>query len=314
MEEAALGARGLGLGLAAVGRPAYINLGHGADLAGETSVEALRRRAHDVLDAAYAGGIRYVDAARSYGLAEEFLAGWLAERGIAPGEIEVGSKWGYTYTGGWRLDADEHEVKDLSVGTLRRQVEETREHLGPHLRLLQIHSATVESGVLEDSAVLHELAQLRATGVRVGLTVTGPGQRATIEQALATGEFDTVQATWNLLERSAESALAAAHRAGLVVIVKEAVANGRLAVRDGVEAVAAAARERETTADALALAAALARPWAGIVLSGASSVSMLRSNLTAREVAWDDELEQELAGLAEDADSYWSARSRLAWT
>ena len=34
-----------------------------------------------MLDAAYAAGVRYVDAARSYGRAEEFLAGWLAERG-----------------------------------------------------------------------------------------------------------------------------------------------------------------------------------------------------------------------------------------
>jgi aryl-alcohol dehydrogenase-like predicted oxidoreductase len=33
-----------------------------------------------VLDAAYAGGIRYVDAARSYGRAEEFLADWLNSR------------------------------------------------------------------------------------------------------------------------------------------------------------------------------------------------------------------------------------------
>ena len=64
----------LGLGLAALGRPAYINLGHGQDLAGRTDVGAMERNAHEVLDAAYAGGVRYVDAARSYGRAEEFLA------------------------------------------------------------------------------------------------------------------------------------------------------------------------------------------------------------------------------------------------
>ena len=34
----------------------------------------------EVLDAAYAAGIRYIDAARSYGRAEEFLAAWLAAR------------------------------------------------------------------------------------------------------------------------------------------------------------------------------------------------------------------------------------------
>lgn len=43
---------------------------------------------------------RYYDAARSYGRAEEFLAGWLDSRGITPGQVLVGSKWGYTYTAG----------------------------------------------------------------------------------------------------------------------------------------------------------------------------------------------------------------------
>jgi len=40
-----------------------------------------------------------------------------------------------------------------------------------------------------------------------GLTVTGPRQSETIERALAVGLFDTVEATWNLLERSATRAL-----------------------------------------------------------------------------------------------------------
>src|SRR5215468_7463914 len=93
----------LGLGLAAVGRPAYINLGREADLPAERTVEAMRRRAHELLDAAYAAGVRYFDVARSYGRAEEFLAQWLDER--QPRDVAVGSKWGYTYTAGWRLDA-----------------------------------------------------------------------------------------------------------------------------------------------------------------------------------------------------------------
>src|ERR671915_482031 len=86
----------LGLGLAAPGRPGYINLGHGGDLAGRTDVEAIERNAHAVLDAAYDAGVRYFDAARSYGRAEGFLASWLDSRGLAPGSVVVGSKWGYT--------------------------------------------------------------------------------------------------------------------------------------------------------------------------------------------------------------------------
>lgn len=221
----------MGLGLAAVGRPAYITLGRDEDLGRDRDVAAMRARTWEVLDAAWAAGVRYVDVARSYGRAEEFLAGWLADRGIRPGEIEIGSKWGYEYVGGWRMDAARHEEKDLSAARLRRQLGETRELLGEHLTLYQIHSATVESGVLDDEEVLGELRALRAGGVAVGLSTTGPRQAATIDRAVATGLFDTAQSTWNLLERSAGEALARAHAAGLTVIVKEGVANGRLTSR-----------------------------------------------------------------------------------
>jgi aryl-alcohol dehydrogenase-like predicted oxidoreductase len=304
----------IGLGLAALGRPAYITLGREADLRGGRSVAAMRERAWAVLDAAWAHGVRYVDAARSYGRAEEFLAGWLERRGLPAGALTVGSKWGYAYVGGWRMDADRHEVKDLGAATLRRQLAETRALLGGRLGLYQIHSATLESGVLDDSEVREELAALRASGVAVGLTVTGPGQAETIDRALAGGGFDAVQATWNLLERSAGAALERAHRAGLGVIVKEAVANGRLTARGGEPALLAAAAERGAAPDAIAIAAALARPWVDVVLSGAVTAEMLASNLGALEVAWDGELERRLLALEEGPERYWQRRSDLPWS
>src|ERR1700733_4351967 len=173
----------IGLGLAALGRPGYITLGHAADLAGQTDVEAMRAHAHTVLDAAWQAGVRYFDAARSYGLAEEFLGSWLAARGLGPGDVTVGSKWGYTYTARWRVDAEVNEVKDLSIETLRRQEGESHGLLGDTLVLYQIHSATIESGVLDDVAVLNELARLRAGGLRIGFTSTGPRQSDTNDRA-----------------------------------------------------------------------------------------------------------------------------------
>jgi aryl-alcohol dehydrogenase-like predicted oxidoreductase len=313
-----LGATGLpvsaiGLGLAALGRPGYINLGHAADV-GDTTVDAMEARAHAVLDAAYEGGVRYFDAARSYGRGEAFLASWLERRGLSAAEVTVGSKWGYTYTADWRVDVEAHEVKDLSADNLRRQLRETRQLLGDRLCLYQIHSATVESGVLEDAAVRDELARLRDEGVFIGLTTTGVHQSDTIERALEVGGFDTVQATWNLHDRSAGPVLAAASEAGLGVIVKEALANGRLTARgDGVGPLDEAARERATTPDALALAAVLAQRWVDVVLSGAATVPMLRSNLAALEVRWDATLDERLAGLAEPADEYWERRAALPW-
>jgi aryl-alcohol dehydrogenase-like predicted oxidoreductase len=285
----------LGLGLAALGRPAYINIGHGGDVP-DRSVAGMERAAHAVLDAAYAGGVRSFDAARSYGLAEAFLASWLERRGHGRDDVFVSSKWGYSYTGGWRVDAERHEVKHLEAEQLRRQWRETSELLGDHIRLYQIHSATLASGVLDDTDVRAELAALRATGVLIGLTVTGPEQPATIDRALEAGGFDAVQATWNLHERSAARALERAHAAGLRVYVKEALANGRLAEHDQP-----------------ALAAALAQPWADVVLSGATTVAQLESNLRAREVDWTPELEQRFAGLEEDPETYWRKRSELPW-
>jgi aryl-alcohol dehydrogenase-like predicted oxidoreductase len=302
----------LGLGLAALGRPGYINLGHGDDVRDGT-VDGMERVAHAVLDAAHAGGIRHFDAARSYGRAEAFLGSWLERRGVAPGELTISSKWGYRYTAAWRVEAEHHEIKDLSVAQLRRQWPETRRFLGDHLGLYQIHSATLESGVLDDPAVREELASLRAGGVRIGLSVTGDRQAETIDRAVETGAFDAVQATWNLHERSAGDALARAHAAGLEVYVKEALANGRLTDRGGNATLAAAAAERDTGADAIALAAALAQPWAGVVLSGAATVGQLEANLRARDVMWDAGLDERLAGLAESPRAYWAARAELPW-
>ena len=304
----------IGLGLAALGRPGYLNLGHGADLGVDRSVAALERRCHEVLDAAYERGVRRFDAARSYGRAEEFLASWLRARGVEPGVVTVSSKWGYTYTAGWQVDADPPEVKDLSVATFRRQLAETQELLGPWLSLYQIHSATVSSGVLDDNAVLDELARLRSTGVAVGLTVTGTDQSETIELALERAAFDSVQATYNLLERSVGPALERAHAAGLRVMVKEAVANGRLAPRGGCAPLEAVAKRLGVTSDAVAIAAVLSRPWVDVVLSGAATPDQLRSNLRALEVRWSPQLDDELAGLAEPSESYWSTRSGLSWT
>jgi aryl-alcohol dehydrogenase-like predicted oxidoreductase len=316
----------LGLGLAALGRPGYITLGHDADLPADHDVYAMEAQAHRVLDEAWARGIRYFDAARSYGRAEDFLGSWLRLRDLPPASVDVGSKWGYTYVAGWRADADVHEVKDHSLDTLRRQIGESRDRLGEHLDLYQIHSATIESGVLYDDAVLDELAHLRQSGLSIGVSVSGPRQADTISRALEVergGErlFSAVQATWNLLERSAEDALDEAHRMGVKVIVKEALANGTLTERNAEIAIAPRLDVLRREAgrigvgmDAVALAAAVNRPWADLVLSGAVTPDQLRSNVDALDCPWDDASEARLGGLALDTHEYWAKRARLPWT
>lgn len=315
----------LGLGLAALGRPGYINLGHGEDLGYRYGVEEMEAHAHGVLDAAYRSGVRYFDAARSYGRAEAFLRGWLDEQGLKPGDIVIGSKWGYTYTADWRVEADVHEIKDHSLPVFLRQRGETRELLGDFLDLYQIHSATLESGVLEDRSVLEALYNEKQQGTVIGISVSGPEQARTIEKALqveVNGErlFDSFQVTWNLLEQSAGPILEEAHRIGVGVILKEALANGRLTgknqARDFQEKIALLQDEAQrlgVSMDALALAAAASRPWADVVLSGAARVEHLHSNLTALEVEWDQQAESILDQVRETPADYWKTRAQLEW-
>jgi aryl-alcohol dehydrogenase-like predicted oxidoreductase len=311
----------IGLGLAALGRPAYITLGRDADLGADRGRATMERRCHDMLDAAYAAGIRYVDCARSYGRAEEFMASWLRVRGVAPGDLTVGSKWGYRYVGGWDMSAPVHETKDHSLAMLRDQLPQTTALLGVHLDLYQVHSATLESGVLDDHAVLRALAELRESGVAVGLTVSGPHQADVVRHALDLGvegvnPFSTVQATWNVLEPSVGAALADARARGWGVLVKETLANGRLTGRsdDGpTHALEHVAARRGVPVDQVALAAALGQPWADVVLSGAVTPAQLESNLASLEVSLTEEDWDELASVAEDPANYWATRGALPW-
>jgi aryl-alcohol dehydrogenase-like predicted oxidoreductase len=306
----------IGLGLAALGRPGYLTLGHGDDLDGAIDPEALERRAHAVLDLAWARGITYFDAARSYGRAEAFLASWLAAREIEPPAVTVGSKWGYVYRADWQVDAPVHEEKIHTIDNLERQLVESDTILGRYLDLYQIHSATIESGVLSDPAVIGRLSRLRDDRVIVGFTTSGPGQTETIERALEVEVdslplFGAVQSTWNLLEPSAGSALAAASEAGLAVIVKEALANGRLTPRNSDLASSMGSSLGGFPLDAVALAAAIAQPWATVVLSGAVNEGQLTSNLEALDVPIA--VVAGLPSVSESTTGYWSIRAGLAW-
>jgi aryl-alcohol dehydrogenase-like predicted oxidoreductase len=307
----------IGLGLAAVGRPGYINLGREEDLPAVRSVDALRERTRELLDAAHAQGVRYFDVARSYGRSEEFLADWLLSRPDID-DVVIGSKWGYTYTAGWRTDAEAHEVKDHGLATYERQRAETAELLGDRLDLYQIHSVTPDSPALTDKELHVRLAEAAAQGLSVGFSTSGPAQADAIRAALAVtvdGEplFRTVQATYNVLETSAAPALAEAHDAGLTVIVKEGMANGRLAGPQAPGAVRDIAQEAGLGTDAVALALVLRRPWAGVVLSGAATVQQLASNLHAAVVDLDDGRLALLDALAEEPRAYWERRGQLPW-
>jgi aryl-alcohol dehydrogenase-like predicted oxidoreductase len=330
MESRFLGSTGLavsrlGLGMAALGRPGYINLNHARDLGDDSSEDALERRAHGVLDTAWDNGIRYFDVARSYGLGEKFLGSWLRSRRHSQSAVTVGSKWGYTYTADWKIQAPLHEIKNHTLSTLQKQWNESLSWLNGYLGLYQIHSATLESGVLDDQSVLDELARLKSQGTHIGLSLSGPDQATTLRKAMTSVSdglplFETVQATWNLLEPSAGSALAEAHAAGMGVIIKEALANGRLTSRnpDPVFASKLAILEQDasrfaSSVDAIALAICLIQPFVDVVLSGAVKEEQVLTNVRSCLVHLDADAVSRLMALTEPSQSYWATRKNLAW-
>ncbi|HAS45444.1 MAG TPA: aldo/keto reductase [Microscillaceae bacterium] len=315
----------IGLGLAALGRPGYINLGHAEDLQQNYNAQAMQWHTCKMLDLAWELGIRYFDVARSYGKAETFLGFWLKNKSHKVEEPFVSSKWGYTYTANWKVNAQVHEIKEHSVTVLQKQILETRQQLGVNPDLYQIHSATLESKVLDNTQVLRRLAQLKARGMRIGLTLSGPKQAETLEKALAVNIegvrlFDTVQATFNLLERSTADILTTARQEGLGVVIKEALANGRLTFRNPDvhlepqwQLLKSQADRLNTTIDALALAYVLHQPFVNVVLSGAANPEHLKSNLKALDIPWDVEVEEALQSLEETSDVYWQKRKKMDW-
>ncbi|MEQ8239179.1 MAG: aldo/keto reductase [Cyclobacteriaceae bacterium] len=309
----------IGLGMAALGRPGYINIGHEADLP-NTTEEQMQKHAHHILQEAVDCGITYIDAAQSYGKAEQFLKAWLHDSEERR-HLVVGSKWGYYYTADWQVKAEVHEVKEHTIERLNLQWPESRHRLDPNLKLYQIHSATFESGVLKNISVLEKLEEIRQEGYVIGLSLSGPNQAEVLQEAMKiqindSPLFGAVQATFNLLEQSVKPTLQLAYDRGLGVIVKEGLANGRLTSRNNepfVKVLESIADKHDVTADAIALAYILQEKFVTTVLSGAATKAHLLANVEAEKVALDMADLMVLENMKSDSKKYWSQRSQLDW-
>lgn len=315
----------LGLGMAALGRPGYINLNRSSILGEERNVEHMQNQANVVMDRLFQlSELPWLDCARSYGLSEKFVGEYLKSNKIDPRAVYVSSKWGYSYVADWKVSLDAgapHEVKDHSVENFLKQVKETEEYLGDFLDLYQVHSATFESGILSNKDAHDALRKCRKErGWSLGLSVSGPNQDEVLRKAMTLVEngeplFDSVQCTYNVLEQRPAAALQEAHDKQMDIIIKEGLANGRVLQN---ESILKYAKQLECEPDALALGCILAQPFEPRVLSGAVTAEQLESNFKAREVS--ERLKENPALLQEIMDScvmksedYWAERSALAW-
>mmetsp|Transcript_2629 Transcript_2629/g.4759 ORF Transcript_2629/g.4759 Transcript_2629/m.4759 type:complete len:359 (-) Transcript_2629:45-1121(-) len=355
----------IGLGMAALGRPGYINLQRDTHISSRT-VDGMQRQANIVMDELFRqccdlninnqeGNddekyIPWLDCARSYGLSEKFVGDYLRTNDIRPEDVYVSSKWGYTYVADWKVELGEgepHEIKDHSLENFRKQVEETKENIGPYLNLYQVHSATFDSGILINTQVHEALHRCRVeNGWKIGLSVSGPNQDEIIREALKIHVsnsdeqqspqrlFDSVQCTYNILEQRPAQALLDAHEAGTDIIIKEGLANGR-ALRH--PKLLELSQALDCPPDQLALGAILAQPFKSRMLSGAVTADQLRSNfgalcsttttngekggtvvpgveerLTSTKEG-KEMLQQLMKGCCMESETYWKDRTELMW-
>ena len=262
----------------------------------DRSVDGMRTQAFSMLGAAYAAGVRYVDAGPFLRPGGGVPGPRPAERGHA--NVIIGLQVGLPLHRRLAARRPQAEVKEHSPAMFTTQLAQSRALLGERIALYQVHSLTLDSGLWTDAPLLAALSRLRAEGVIIGLSTSGPRQAEAIRRALTLtvdGQqlFTATEVTWNLLEPSAGPAAAEAAEAGWAILIKEAVANGRLtAAGDPPQSMTALAAAHGVAEDAIALAAALAQPWASVVLSGAvTDVDRMRTwprsaSANSRSSAW----------------------------
>lgn len=306
----------IGLGLAALGRPDYINIRQNIDI--DKSKTAFKTNAFDVMDFAYKKGVRYFDTAPSYGLGEQFLLDWKNSRQHK--DLVLSTKWGYTYVANWELGfAGKHEVKEHSVSKLNEQWE-TSKALCPQLKIYQVHSATLESGILTDTSIHERLFQLKKEfGLQIGITTSGANQSKILNIAknIAVNNqllFDSYQVTYNIFEQSTFNTLQRLKALGKTIIIKEALANGRVFTsNNSKKPLELLAKTYNVGSDAIALRFVIDTLHPNMVLSGASSSNHLAQNLKALDFKLPSEDLELLKSLKVNSTDYWNERNSLAW-
>lgn len=304
----------IGLGLAALGRPDYINIRTQRNI--DKSEIAFEKRAFDMLNKAYDLGIRYFDTAPSYGKGEKFLMDWQNQKKYK--NVDLATKWGYTYVANWKIGYEgAHEIKEHSIEKLLEQWN-TSKTLLPNLKVYQIHSATIESGVLENKAVLEQLFQIKKkTGLLIGASTSGATQNMVLEKAMNIiyeGQplFDVFQVTYNILEQSTFSVLQKAIQNNIKIVIKEGIANGRI-FKNTPDALIYLANKYNVGIDAIALRFIIDNLKPYIVLSGAFDETQLTQNLKALDFKLEASEIEILQKIAINPENYWTHRKALAW-
>ena len=202
METTTLGKTGLevtrlGIGLSEIG---YILTRDDVEQAGR------------VLDSALDAGINFLDTAACYGISEELVGKTVSHR---RDEFLLATKAGHYVPRGEGEDWTYEVVADSIDRSLRLMKTDC-------LDLVQLHSCGID--VLERGDVTRALEDARAAGKTRFIGYSGDNENA--EWAVDSGQFDTLQTSFNLVDQGARrKILPAAEARGMGIIVKRPIAN-----------------------------------------------------------------------------------------
>ena len=202
METTTLGKTGLevsrlGIGLSEIG---YI-------LTRDDEAQAGR-----VLNSALDAGINFLDTAACYGISEELVGKTVSHR---RGEFLLATKAGHYVPRGEGEDWTYEVVADSIDRSLRLMNTD-------YLDLVQLHSCGID--VLERGDVARALEDARTAGKTRFIGYSGDNENA--EWAVDSGQFDTLQTSFNLVDQGARrKILPAAEAKGMGIIIKRPIAN-----------------------------------------------------------------------------------------
>ena len=183
-------------------------LGYGAGQIGSSRIP--ERDAERLLNLVLDLGLTLIDTARGYGLSESRLGQYLGHRRH---EYVLSTKVGYGVAGqpDWTYGAVQAGV-DEALRTLRTE----------WIDIVHLHSCPLET--LRQGEVMDALDHARQAGKIRAAAYSGENEP--LAYAVASGRFQSVQASINLADqRSLEAVLPQAQARGLGVIAKRPVAN-----------------------------------------------------------------------------------------
>jgi len=165
-----------------------------------------------LLNAALDGGINFFDTAACYGMSEEWIGRTISHRRQ---EIILATKAGHVIGG--------YEGEAWTAKTIRDSIERSLKRMGTdYLDLAQLHSCRLE--VLERGEVVGALLAAKSAGKARYIGYSGNLTPAL--WAIESGQFDTIQVSFNLVDQWArQEVFPRAKAKGLGVIAKRPIAN-----------------------------------------------------------------------------------------